>query len=297
MTPQIARIAATRLINAPRPLRLSYAGEVLRVQGGRLRPERQLGQAGIELIGAPGPAADAEVIVLLAQSLIDLGLTAVSIDLNLPTLVPLALAGLEAALPQGLRVALDRKDMAAVTAEGGAAAGLLNALIEAAGPADRALQRMAALALPKAAALERDRLAAVVALVQGALPGLTLTVDPVENRGFEYHTGIAFTVFTRGYAGELGRGGRYVAHGETATGATLYTDNLLDVIAGAVAAKRVFLPAGTPATVGARLRSSEWITVAGLEPVADAAGEALRLGCHFMADGDNVIELSARGLK
>src|SRR4029434_9388002 len=37
MTPQIARIAATRLGNAPRPLRLSYAGQVLRVKGSEIR--------------------------------------------------------------------------------------------------------------------------------------------------------------------------------------------------------------------------------------------------------------------
>src|SRR5215469_8054122 len=41
MTPQIARIAATRLGDAPRPLRLSYAGQVLRVTGLEIRPERQ----------------------------------------------------------------------------------------------------------------------------------------------------------------------------------------------------------------------------------------------------------------
>jgi ATP phosphoribosyltransferase regulatory subunit len=40
MTPQVARIAATRLRNVPRPLRLCYAGQVLRVKGGQLRPER-----------------------------------------------------------------------------------------------------------------------------------------------------------------------------------------------------------------------------------------------------------------
>ena len=34
MTPQVARIAATRLKKAPRPLRLCYAGQVLRVNGG-----------------------------------------------------------------------------------------------------------------------------------------------------------------------------------------------------------------------------------------------------------------------
>ena len=51
MTPQVARIAATRLGHRPRPLRLSYAGQVLRVRGSEVRPERQFGQAGAELIG------------------------------------------------------------------------------------------------------------------------------------------------------------------------------------------------------------------------------------------------------
>src|SRR5215469_11076161 len=51
MTPQVARIAATRLSHKPRPLRLSYAGQVLRVRGSQMRPERQVGQAGAELIG------------------------------------------------------------------------------------------------------------------------------------------------------------------------------------------------------------------------------------------------------
>ena len=62
MTPQVSRIAATRLGNAPRPLRLCYAGQVLQVKGGQLRPERQFGQVGVELIGAAEERADAEVI-------------------------------------------------------------------------------------------------------------------------------------------------------------------------------------------------------------------------------------------
>ncbi len=46
ITPQIARIAATRLAAAPRPLRLSYAGEVLCVAAGQLRVEREFVQVG-----------------------------------------------------------------------------------------------------------------------------------------------------------------------------------------------------------------------------------------------------------
>ncbi len=56
ITVQIARIAESRLHRAERPLRLCYAGEVLRVKGDALRPERQFAQVGAELIGAGGPA-------------------------------------------------------------------------------------------------------------------------------------------------------------------------------------------------------------------------------------------------
>ena len=58
-TPQVARIAATRLANAPRPLRLSYAGQVLRVRVTQLSPTRELLQTGVELIGAASAEADA----------------------------------------------------------------------------------------------------------------------------------------------------------------------------------------------------------------------------------------------
>ena len=63
ITPQVARIAATRLGAAPRPLRLSYSGQVLRVRGSQLQPARQFAQAGIELIGpdAADPFADVKL--------------------------------------------------------------------------------------------------------------------------------------------------------------------------------------------------------------------------------------------
>src|ERR1700761_2481149 len=67
MTLQIARIATTRLVKSPRPLRLSYAGQVLRVRGSQLRPERQVGQVGAELIGSDAPEADAEGAALGAR--------------------------------------------------------------------------------------------------------------------------------------------------------------------------------------------------------------------------------------
>ncbi len=284
MTLQVARIATARLGNAPRPLRLSYAGQVLRVRGSQLRPERQFGQAGIELIGVDNAAADAEVIALSAGALAAQGMKDVSVDLSLPALVPQIVGTADAVL----REALDRKDVAAVRTAAGSAAATLVALIEAAGPADRALERMGRLDLPPAAAAQRAHLGEVIGLVRRQMPDLVLTVDPVENRGFEYHTGIAFTLFAKHASGELGRGGRYFAGGEPATGATLFMDTVLDAMPPPSPGNRVFLPVGTAPEVAQRLRGDieKWITVNGLYPVSDVKAEARRLGCgHVLVDG------------
>src|SRR4051812_3336377 len=162
-TPQVARIAATRLATAPRPLRLSYAGQCLRVRGSQLAPDRQIAQAGIELIGTDSPAADAEIVLVAAEALAAVGLTRVSFDLTLPNLVPALLdhAGINGAARAALARALDRKDAAGVAARGGRLARVLTELLRAAAPADRALLALQAAALPNAAGALADRLAQV----------------------------------------------------------------------------------------------------------------------------------------
>ncbi|HEX7969956.1 MAG TPA: ATP phosphoribosyltransferase regulatory subunit [Stellaceae bacterium] len=296
MTPQVARIATTRLKNAPRPLRLCYAGQVLRVKGGQLRPERQVGQVGAELIGSDEIAADVEVVALAAEALGAVGVAGLSVDLSLPTLVPAVCAalGLDGATAEAVRGALDHKDAAAVAAVGGRAAELLSRLLAGAGAAKKALAMLTALDLPAEAAAERARLAVVVERLAGTAPGLAITVDPVENRGFEYHTGVSFTFFARGVRGELGRGGRYRTgngSGEPATGFTLYTDTVLRAVPKPQPPRRLYVPAGSDLALVRRLRGEGWVTVAGLLPGPPEA-EARRLGCGHRLEGDKIIALA-----
>ena len=293
MTLQVARIAGTRLANAPRPLRLSYAGQVLRVRGSQLRPERQFVQAGVELIGSAAASADIEVATLAAAALAAVGVGELTLDLNSPAIVAAVLdaQGLAGEQAGRLRAALDRKDVGAVRALAGDLPGLdtdlLAGLIAVAGPADAALDKLAALGLPPAADDEIARLRAVVAGVQEAAPELTVTVDAVEYRGFEYQTGVSFTLFARGVRGELGRGGRYTPDGgEAATGFTLFLDTVMRALPAQVPPACLFLPAGTPPAEAARLRAEGWSGLAGLEPAADVRAEARRLGCtHVLIDG------------
>ena len=305
ITLQVARIAETRLRERARPLRLSYAGEVLRVRGSQLRPERLFAQAGVELIGAADVSADVEIVLLAAEALAAAGISTPTIDLNSPALVAHLLAGigLDDEVVVQLRAALDHKDAAAVRdltrAHGvafGAAARLLDELVSVAGTAEEVLPKLQALELPEVAAAEVDRLEAVFAGVRQAHGDLSLTLDPVEYRGFEYHTGVSFTVFAAGVRGELGRGGRYItAAGEAATGFSLYLDSIMRALPNPAERQKLYIPFGAPAGDAVRLRAEGWITVAGLAAESDVRAEALRLNCnHCWHDGEIVI-LDKRG--
>jgi ATP phosphoribosyltransferase regulatory subunit len=239
-------------------------------------------QAGAELIGSQGVAAVAEVLGIALEALANAGLAGLTVDLTLPELVGELAAGAWPLEPIQLAEAqalLDAKDVAGLRALGAAR---YEALIAAAGPAAGAFDKLAALGLD-------GRAAAMVADARAVWDGLgrpAATVDPTERHGFEFQSWIGFSIFAAGIAGEVGRGGAYsVVHPdgreEPAVGFSLYVDGLVDAGFGEVSRQRILLPAGTPADVGAMLRSEGWATVAALDAAADAAA----LGCTHIWDG------------
>ena len=295
-TPQVARIATTRLAHAARPLRLSYAGQCLRVRGSQLAPDRQIAQAGIELIGCDNPAADAEIVLAGAEALGAVGLTRTSFDLTLPKLVPMLLddAGMDGAGRAALARALDRKDAASVARHGGRLAPTLTELLLAAGAADRALEALMAASLPPAARDLADRLAAAVAAIRARAPTLRLTIDPVEFRGFRYETGVSVTIYAPGRHEELGRGGRYVSgEAEPATGLTLFPDAILRAAPPRQARQRLYVPAGADQDEAARMRRLGYATIAALAPEDDPAAEARRLACSHILRNGMAVRLAA----
>ncbi|MDH3232325.1 MAG: ATP phosphoribosyltransferase regulatory subunit [Alphaproteobacteria bacterium] len=303
ITMQVARIATTRLAKAPRPLRLAYAGDVFRVRGAQLRPERQFMQIGFELIGAPSAAADVETILLATEALRATGIATISVDLNVPTLVPALCRKFGIDDGGALRDALDRKDAAAVAKAAGAHGELFGKLLAAAGPAAKAIKAIAALGLDGEAAADAERLAEVASRVAKADPALKITADPTEHRGFEYHTGVGFTLFAPRVRGELGSGGRYLAGGggadddgtgEPATGATLYLETIIRALPDPGPGKRLFLPAGTTLDQARALRDKGWTTLACLDPEAAPRAEAERLGCTHMFSGGKPVALGKK---
>ena len=150
------------------------------------------------------------------QAITNLGIEDISIDLGLPTLV-LAICeylGITNSNDvQKLRTALNQKDANAITKLPDPAAQVFGQLLNAVGPSRDALRVIKDISLPPPALRQCEHLEAVVSILRKKAADITLTLDPVEIRGYEYHSGVTFTLFSPKVRGELGRGGRYQLSG------------------------------------------------------------------------------------
>lgn len=291
ITVQVGRVATTLMASAPRPLRLSYAGQVLRIASDQLHPERERLQIGAELIGHDNIAAAQEVVRIAIEALAQAGVTGITVDLTLPDLVD-TLASSAFPLPSGqissVRRELDMKDAGGLTALG---ADSYLPLLYAMGPFETAIDALAAIDAGGALA---SRIKALRQIVAG-LPGdVTVTLDPTERHGFEYQSWFGFSLYADGCAGALGRGGTYaIPDGkggeEVATGFSLYPDALLDMALAdqQPSAGKLFLPLGHDRAVAARLRAIGWRTLAAITEGDDAAA----LGCSHRLDGSETTPL------
>lgn len=282
MTPQIGRLAATGLAAAPRPLRLSYAGEVVTIRADQLDPARQRLQLGAELVGSDGAEAAGEIVALAVEALEAAGARGISVDFTMPDLVDTLAAG---PLPvaddriEAVRRELDMKDAAALKDAGGEA---YVPLLYAAGEFDAAIARISELDHGGALSSRLDGLRRVAERVPA---GVRRTLDPTERHGFEYQSWFGFTLYAAGSRGAVGRGGTYCIRGteERATGFSLYLDALAHESDGTAQRQTLFLPLGHDRDAAARLRAIGWRTVAALSDDEDGR----MLGCtHWLRGGE-----------
>ncbi|MGH7686997.1 MAG: ATP phosphoribosyltransferase regulatory subunit [Candidatus Dormibacteria bacterium] len=242
-TVSVARVVATQLQRSPLPLRLCYAGPVLR-HGALLNGRRREAlQAGCELVGEPGLTADAECIALAADALIRGGVPGVQIDVGHADFIPAVLdsAGLGGESRDAVLGALRRRDLVAVEAAlentevGEAERRLLLAFPALRGGRDLLDSAAVDLSHPRPHAV-LDQLAQLWDLLEDHGVTGVVHLDLGAVRDWDYYTGPTFEVFSIDSGFALGTGGRYdglLAHFGAelpATGFVLHVDRCVDAL-------------------------------------------------------------------
>jgi ATP phosphoribosyltransferase regulatory subunit len=217
ITPQIARMIATRYRDRRDPLRLCYEGTVVRLDQ-RARSQREIIQAGVEFAGAAGAVGDAEIVAVGAEALSAVGLPEVTMDLGhlgLASRVIDAL-GLDDAGRAEVRGRIAKRDVAGlrallvrarVPAPIAAFASLLPTL--AGPPAVLARAMREAPRRPEGIRSALAELDALVARLRRRRLRAKLHVDLGEVRGWDYYTGLRVQGFVTGAPDAVLGGGRY----------------------------------------------------------------------------------------
>lgn len=257
ITGQVARIAATTLAGAPRPLRLCYAGPRICTQAGALQARRQHTQIGIEHVGAQGFEAEAEVIAIACHSLGGLELGAITVDISYPPLLQLLLAEHDAAQRPALRDAVANKNVGRLRALN---AELLAQIIELPGNIGEAIAQLQTITHPEIGRFTEALMLLVQSLATKNMK-VNWNLDILEAYAADYYTGFAFAIFSGSPALELARGGRYGIAGESAVGFTLYIDDVLPHLSDADALPLVALPHSISCEDAVKIQNKGYRTV------------------------------------
>jgi len=227
VTAQISRIASTRLSHLSRPLRLSYSGDVLRVKGDSFNMERQKTQVGAELIGPKSEVIDAEIMLVCVKALKSINIDNLTIDINLPFLRKYLLTGISPSLKHTINQYIDIKDKQSLKKLKFENLNIISELMDVFGDHLNVIKYLQELKSKGILVDIIDHYLTVIDIVRKNDKSIKLSIDPLENRGFKYHTGITFTIFSDKLKGEIAKGGSYnISTGETATGCTIYTEKV-----------------------------------------------------------------------
>ncbi|HKV39709.1 MAG TPA: ATP phosphoribosyltransferase regulatory subunit [Blastocatellia bacterium] len=243
MTSLVARTVASRFRESPRPIRLSYTGEVFRSDEPRAGRQYEFHQIGLEHIGSDRLEADTEVLVVAIEvlrrlRLEDFRITIGQVDFFHGIAEKLSLDAdrrrelselIDRKETEGLEKFLcdyaDRRDRAAICR-----------LVTLSGKGDT-IKEARTLVTNKRSVAALDDLEGVYNTVQAIGIDEYVDIDLGDVGGLDYYTGLTFKIYAPGIGIALGRGGRYdkllsqFGAPEPAVGFSLWLDWIVELLA------------------------------------------------------------------
>ena len=212
-TPMLARVLAPRVATLPLPLRLFYRGDRVRYQEERPGRLREYYEMGAELLGAPGEAADEEMLDLFLRVLQLRQDVKVRVVIGFAGALDRLLLDCPAEGRATLLRAIARRDRRAAREAGST----LLRVVEEGAPAAAAdlgdeagprLERLRALVERVGGRFDRDRFSLSIDLAEFAEDTVAVELEAAADTA-PYYDGLMFRAYADGTALTAGRGGRY----------------------------------------------------------------------------------------
>ncbi len=222
LTVPFARFMAEHVDELYLPFKRFHVAKVWRGENTQRGRYREFMQCDFDMVGTDSPSADADIVLVIAESMKALGVGPVRIRISHRGLFNrfLAREGLQEKSVALLRI-VDKLEklghvetLSLLAAETGspAAARILD-FITPARDFDSTLAKMVSFCLPEdpAALAARDRLAAIKSIAEASGCAGSLELDPSITRGLDYYTGVVFetTLVDMPNIGSVCSGGRY----------------------------------------------------------------------------------------
>ncbi|MBS7615356.1 histidine--tRNA ligase [Candidatus Bathyarchaeota archaeon] len=218
-TASVARLVATKMQSAPRPLRLFSVGSLYRYDEPQFGRYREFWQANYELFGSNRPEADVEILALTNSLLKEVGLKNYFFKIGHVGILRSVLSynGIAEEQQNSIMQLLDKKqfDVALETAKNaGSSKSSLNTLetllnIKGRQP-DIVISEIYEAVKSYSKALDAaENLGEIISMLKAGCVDVDLSVEAGFARGLEYYTGMVFEVFVVDMDIAVGGGGRY----------------------------------------------------------------------------------------
>ena len=292
MTTQISRISSKRLAHYPRPLRLSYSGEVLRVNPSGLKLERQIAQVGAEIIGDITCDLEIEIISIGLKVLKNIDVGDLTLDLNYQDLRLSYLKDLyEMPNKEFIINAIEKKDINYLKSKNFPNKNNILNIIQASGQFTDKNEFLEKLNQENKKNNYLLHLLKLSSSMQQFFKGINIVIDPLEKSTFDYHYGLTFTIFSKSLQGSIAKGGTYkTINKEDATGISLYADLLGEI-------KNIFLEKEKVLVEQNDFKNAEYLIKKGYQIIFlknlnnDIVNYAKSINCKYVFKNNKLIKV------
>ncbi len=228
ITMQVARIACGSLSNVNRPLRLCYAGEILKVKNNNINLSRQFTQIGSEIIGVGDNYCLNEIINLIIEILNKLKIKKFIINFSMPNLIKLIARDfkLNKSDYEILVNCYRNKNIHKIKNISTNLFEMSEYLLGGIGNIDKKVDYFKKYRLPKNIEKEIVNFIDEIKKIKAEFLDCEIIIDPLEIDESNYHDGFCFKIYSEN-SKELFTGGGYKVENERCVGFSGFLENLI----------------------------------------------------------------------